>query len=220
MVASAGVGAGGAGDLADFGGAAELADGQDQGFVEEAAGVEVVEESGEAAVEHGEDGLFEQGEVLAVGVPGLVEASAGADGDDADAGFDEAASQEEALAEVGQTAELTGLAGAGVVGVEAVAEADRVGFLGEVEGAACGGAGDQVEGSAVVFAEVSDLGGGGAVEGVVDEVEEGAAGVEACGREAVGEREAWYAVVGAAGVAGEEGVELSAEEAGVLAGEE
>src|SRR5436305_1313015 len=53
----------------DLGGAAELADPDDQGLVEQAPGVHVVEQGREAAVGGGHEAILEVVEVVAVGVP-------------------------------------------------------------------------------------------------------------------------------------------------------
>ena len=121
VVPAVAVGAGVRGDLADLRGAAELSHGDDEGVFEQAPVVQVFNEGGEREVEHGEERLLEQGEVLAVGVPGLVVPGAGAEGDGADAGLDEPSGQEALLAQVRQAAELPGFFFPRVVGVEAVA---------------------------------------------------------------------------------------------------
>lgn len=87
----------GAGDLGDLGGAAEFAGHDDEGVVEEAAVVEVVEEGGHGAVHRGEEVVFQVGEGGFVGVPGFVVAEV--DLHEADAGFDELAGHEEGPAE-------------------------------------------------------------------------------------------------------------------------
>ena len=133
VVAAPLVGPGARGDLADPRGAAELAHGDDQGLFEQAALVQVGEKGREAAVEHGQERPFQQREVLAVGVPGLVVAGAGADRDHPHAGLDQAARQQQALAQVGQAAELASLLFARVVGVEPVPLADGGRLAREVE---------------------------------------------------------------------------------------
>ena len=62
--------------------------------VEKAEALEVFEQCGEAAIEHREDRFFQEREVVAMGIPALVEAGACADCDDADAGLDETAGEE------------------------------------------------------------------------------------------------------------------------------
>ena len=105
--------------MAAFGAAAEFAEGDDEGFAEEAALVEVFEERAQALVEHGAGfSLHAFGEALVV-VPGAVVGVGDFrpdDFDDACAGFDEAAREEEALAK----------------GVAAVAVAEFFAFGGEI----------------------------------------------------------------------------------------
>ena len=127
VVAAPLVGPRAAGDLADLGGPAELAHRDDERLVEQAPVVEVGQQGRETAVEHRQDRLLQEREVLAVRVPALVVAGAGADGHQPHARLDQAAGQEQALAQVGQAAELARLLGPGIIRVEPVPLADRRG---------------------------------------------------------------------------------------------
>jgi len=94
-------------ELADLGCAAEFTDDRDESVFEESPIVEVGEEGGEGAVEDGAEDVFEFGKVVVVGVPlrgRFVEAGFifPIDGDEGDAGFDEASGEEEALSELGE----------------------------------------------------------------------------------------------------------------------
>ena len=130
-----------AGADAAFRAAAEFAEGDDEGFAEEAALVEVFKERAQALIEHGAGfALHAFGEALVV-VPGVVVGvgDLGPDDlDDARAGFDEAAGEEEALAK----------------GVAAVAVAEFFALGGEVEGCAGAAGDDEVEGALIIFVEV------------------------------------------------------------------
>src|SRR4051794_718496 len=114
-------GAGGVGDgglLADARGAAELAGDDQEDVVGQAAGVEIFDQGGDAAVEGGEQGVLEGREVVAVRVPVVHDPEV--DLDQAHPGLDQAAGQEEALAHE----------------VASVAVAEPGVFAGEVEGIA------------------------------------------------------------------------------------
>ena len=126
MVAAPLVGSCAAGDLADLGGPAELAHCDDERLGEQTPVVEVGQERREAAVEHRQDRLLEEREMLAVRVPGSGRSgAAGADGHQPHAGLDQASRQEQALAQMGQAAELARLLGAGIGRVETIPLADR-----------------------------------------------------------------------------------------------
>ena len=194
-VFAAGVGGG------DSGVAAEFADPDDQGFVEHAAAVEVVEECGEAEVGGGHEAVLELVEVIAVGVPEVDAVVVPVDGDEWDAGLDQATGEEEALA----------------VDVAAVAVAQAGVFAVDVEGASGLGRGEGVDGAGLEAVP----GGWGWLRGGFerDAAEEVAAAGEPIDIDAFGEVEAGDLEGGSVGVADDdEGVERLAEPAAVLAG--
>ena len=168
-------GAGGVGDgglLADARGAAELAGDDQEDVVGQAAGVEVFDQGGDAAVEGGEQGVLEGREVVVVRVPVVHDAEV--DLDEAHPGLDQSAGQEEALAHE----------------VAAVAVAEPGVFAGEVEGVA--GPSRRQEGHGLVsevvepghFADPFELAAAG-----VDLGQEVVAGAEAGEAQALGEVE-------------------------------
>ena len=83
-----------------------------------------------------------EAEVVAVCVPGLVDAPAGHHGNKTHAGLDEPASEQERLADVRQPAELPGLNAPVATGVGAVALAELCWLSRQVEGPARFGRGD------------------------------------------------------------------------------
>ncbi len=146
--------------------AAEFAEGDDERFVEEATFVEIRDEGGKAAIEHGGGLVFHAAGEADVDIPGVVVAVGDFRPDhfdDARAGFDQAAGEEAALAER----------------VAAVAVANFVGLIAERERFAGLAGRDEAEGRVVVFVEV--VLGDGLVDfghALVDHVAEAGAAIE------------------------------------------
>ncbi len=83
--------------LVDTRRAAELTDPHDERLVEQAAAVEVVQERREALVGRRHQTILKVMEIIAVGVPEVLSVVVPVNRHQADAGFDQAAAQQEAL---------------------------------------------------------------------------------------------------------------------------